>query len=253
MIQYNYHTHTRRCHHAEGTEREYIEKAIRAGIRELGFSDHCPVPFENGYVSPVRMTMDEAPEYFSTIRSLAEEYRDRLEIRCGFEMEYTPDLFERQIRFYESLGCDYLILGQHYAGREDIGPYVGRKTDDPWILTRYVDLVLEGASTGKFLYVAHPDVCWFEGDNEIYRRECERLCGGLLQMDIPIEINGLGMATSRNYPNESFWRIAGEVGNTVVIGMDAHTPDQLADEAVWGKCRDLAEKCNVRLTDKKLL
>jgi len=27
----NYHTHTSRCHHAKGTEREYIEAAIKAG------------------------------------------------------------------------------------------------------------------------------------------------------------------------------------------------------------------------------
>ena len=38
----NYHTHTTRCKHANGTEREYIEKAIEAGYQVLGFSDHSP-------------------------------------------------------------------------------------------------------------------------------------------------------------------------------------------------------------------
>ena len=36
----NLHTHTTRCRHAFGTEREYIEAAITQGIRVLGFSDH---------------------------------------------------------------------------------------------------------------------------------------------------------------------------------------------------------------------
>ena len=36
----NYHTHTVRCHHAIGSEREYIEKAISRGFKKLGFSDH---------------------------------------------------------------------------------------------------------------------------------------------------------------------------------------------------------------------
>ena len=40
----NYHTHTWRCHHADGTEREYVENAIAAGIKILGFSDHTYVP-----------------------------------------------------------------------------------------------------------------------------------------------------------------------------------------------------------------
>ena len=38
----NYHTHTWRCRHADGTEREYVETAIEAGFKILGFSDHTP-------------------------------------------------------------------------------------------------------------------------------------------------------------------------------------------------------------------
>ena len=35
----NFHTHTARCNHATGTDREYVEAAIRAGVKSLGFSD----------------------------------------------------------------------------------------------------------------------------------------------------------------------------------------------------------------------
>lgn len=38
----NYHTHTFRCKHADGEDKEYVEAAIKAGIKTLGFSDHCP-------------------------------------------------------------------------------------------------------------------------------------------------------------------------------------------------------------------
>ena len=38
----NYHTHTTRCGHAEGTEEEYILTALRCGFKVLGFSDHAP-------------------------------------------------------------------------------------------------------------------------------------------------------------------------------------------------------------------
>ena len=33
----NYHTHTTRCGHAEGTEEEYILTALRCGYKVLGF------------------------------------------------------------------------------------------------------------------------------------------------------------------------------------------------------------------------
>ena len=44
---YNYHTHTVRCRHASGTDREYVEKAIEGGIKTLGISDHAPYLFKN--------------------------------------------------------------------------------------------------------------------------------------------------------------------------------------------------------------
>ena len=37
---HSYHNHTYLCNHADGTPREYIEKAIQSGIKTFGFSDH---------------------------------------------------------------------------------------------------------------------------------------------------------------------------------------------------------------------
>ena len=51
----NYHTHTYRCGHATGTDREYVENAIKVGLKTLGFSDHAPYVFEDGYRSSMRM------------------------------------------------------------------------------------------------------------------------------------------------------------------------------------------------------
>ena len=45
----NYHTHTWRCNHASGNERQYVENAIKAGLEVLGFADHTPYPFPAGY------------------------------------------------------------------------------------------------------------------------------------------------------------------------------------------------------------
>ena len=67
MVLYaNYHTHTWHCGHAVGTPREYIESAIEEGTQVLGFTDHAPYWYPNGYVSPLRMTQDKAEDYFRT-------------------------------------------------------------------------------------------------------------------------------------------------------------------------------------------
>ena len=57
IMKANYHTHTARCMHAEGTEREYIEQALARRVQTLGFSDHAPQVFDGGYVSGFRMIM----------------------------------------------------------------------------------------------------------------------------------------------------------------------------------------------------
>ena len=45
-----------RCGHARGTDREFVESAISGGLEVLGFADHCPWVFGDGYVSGIRMT-----------------------------------------------------------------------------------------------------------------------------------------------------------------------------------------------------
>ena len=98
FLKANYHTHTYRCQHAYGSEREYIEAAIRMGIAELGFSDHVPCPFKDGYVSGIRMTMEQAPEYVYAIRELGKEYASDIKLYVGFEAEYIPEFFKEQGR-----------------------------------------------------------------------------------------------------------------------------------------------------------
>ena len=73
-MRVNYHSHTVRCHHAEGTMREYVEKAIEAGYERFGFSDHTPYPFDNGYVSSIRMLPEELEGYVKETLDLKAEY-----------------------------------------------------------------------------------------------------------------------------------------------------------------------------------
>lgn len=242
FIKENYHTHTTRCQHAYGTEREYIEAAIDMGMHKLGFSDHIPCPFENGYVSGIRMTMEQAEEYRECIRQLAEEYRSQIQIYCGFEAEYIPEFYEKQIKMMDELGFDYMIMGQHFWGDEQKGPYAGTPTREESAIRRYVDSVIEGMKTGSYKYLAHPDLIHFQGGEQIYQREMLRLCQALKEMQIPLEMNVLGMGEKKHYPNKNFWKLAAQTGNAVIFGMDAHCVAHLTDQKSYLKCKKLAEQ-----------
>jgi len=225
----NFHTHTARCRHARGTDREYVESAIRAGISVLGFSDHSPYYFPDGYYSGHRMRPEETEGYVRSLLSLREEYRDDIAIYIGFEAEYYPKYFDRMLEILSPFPYDYLILGQHYIRNELGGKHVfsDRNEED---LICYVDECIEGLNTGRFFYLAHPDVIRFTGDDTVYEREMRRLCLAAKELHIPLEINLLGIRDGRNYPRALFWKIAGEVGCEVILGCDAHEPESIARE-----------------------
>lgn len=224
----NYHTHTWRCMHASGREREYVERAIEGGLQILGFSDHTPYPFPKSHFSGFRMRMSELEDYVKTVLSLREEYRNDIEIHLGLEAEYYPKYFSKLLRTVADYPIEYFLLGQHFLGNEIGDFYSGAVTEDPKVLERYCRQTAEAMKTGCFTYLAHPDLIHFKGDSAIYDRQMRQLCQSAKKCDMPLEMNFLGISDRRHYPNKEFWKIAGEEGCEVIFGADAHDP-----RAVW--------------------
>ena len=245
-MEANYHTHTVRCNHATGTEREYIETALARGVKVLGFSDHSPQVFDGGYRSGFRMLPEQLEDYVNTLRNLQQEYAGRIEIRIGLEAEYYPRYFPRLLDLIRPFHLDYLILGQHFLGNESDGePPCPYSTEDECRLEQYVRQTIEAMETGRFSCFAHPDVLHFTGDPKIYRGWYEKLCVRAKELSIPLEMNMLGYATNRHYPNAAFFRIARDVDNEVILGCDAHEPGRVADPSETEGCLRFLRACGI--------
>ena len=243
---FNLHTHSNFCDHAVGNPREYIEKAIENGFKTLGFSEHSPCIFPDGYVSHYRLFERDEKRYIDTLKSLKAEYKNKIEILIGFEMEYYPLYFKDMLKRAKDLGAEYLILGQHFINNEyPNGFYVARKHDDKNIISKYVDEVIEGLNTGVFTYLAHPDLCNFTGNDEFYKSEMKRLCLKAKKLNIPIEFNLLGIREGRHYPNEQFWEVAGETKVPVIIGFDSHSPQSLGNINAYKKAEEIIKKYSI--------
>lgn len=238
----NYHTHTTRCNHAVGTDREYVEAAIAAGVRELGFADHSPYIFKDGHRSHFRMSTEQYAEYVDSILALREEFKDKIRIYIGAEMEYYRDDFDATYAFLRQRPIDYLILGQHFVDSEPGKLYNGGASDDEERLENYVDRVIEAMEKGVYSYVAHPDIINFTGSKEKYRAEIHRLCKASLDTETPLEINLLGIREGRHYPNPIFWEEAGKLSCHVIFGCDSHSPKTVLDEASAAVAEEMVKK-----------
>ena len=245
----NYHTHTPRCKHAVGTEREYIERAIDCGFKILGFSDHTPQPYPKDYVSTIRMGMDEIEDYTSTLVALREEYKDKIKILIGYEVEYTHKYFDKLFTELRNVPLDYLIQWQHFAPDEVEGVYMGFKSGEESRLKQYVDLTVEGMRTGLFSYLAHPDLVNFTGDDATYKKHMVRIVETALECDIPLEVNMLGFVEKRNYPCDRFFSMAAQMGAKFVIGCDAHKPQMLNQPEAVSGFMDFLHRYGINVTD----
>ena len=239
----NYHTHTWRCQHAKGRDEDYVRSALEAGFEQLGFADHAPWPYASGFVSSIRMTCDQLPDYIASIRALREQYADRLSIHLGLESEYFPRYHDHMLRMRDQ-GIAYFILGQHYADSEEDNPYVGMicRTDDG--VLQYAESVVRAVRTGLFRYIAHPDLFMRVRSDSDFNNACmeatDMICQAAKEQGMPLEYNLLGLVDrlageKRGYPCPAFWEYARKWDVPAIVGVDAHAPWELTDQVVWNR------------------
>ena len=85
------------------------------------------------------------------------------------------------------------------------------------------------------MYLAHPDLLNYTGDEEIYLCHMKRLCEYACDNEVPLEINGIGVSLDRWYPREDFFKLAVSLGCRLTYGCDAHSPRQVCQpEAIPG-------------------
>lgn len=248
---FNLHTHSNFCDHATGDVEEYIKVAVQNGFSELGFSEHAPFTFPDGHQSHYRLPVERAEEYVETLRALREKYKNQIKIHIGFEMEYYPLYFKKMLELAKSVGAEYIIQGQHFIDSEyPNGKYVSYPFTDPEILKQYVIDAIAGMETGKFTYLAHPDLCHFSEDEALYKEEMRKICKASVRLNIPLELNLLGIREGRHYPNEAFWQIAGEEKAPVIIGFDSHSPNSLGNIEALNKAMETVKKYNLSVVSE---
>jgi histidinol-phosphatase (PHP family) len=222
------HNHTTRCNHATGTVDEYIQKAISLGIDIYGFSEHAPMDFDKKY----RISFEEMSSYESEIVQAKERYKDSIDIRLGYEVDFLPEYIDDRVL---NAKVDYLIGSVHFLDKwgfdnpEFIGQWQSRDIDD--IYKEYFEAISAMAKSGLFDIVGHFDLIKVfkflpKADIKILAKDALR---EIKKSDMILEINSAGVRKpiGEAYPSKSILELAYEMDIPITFGSDAHSVEQV--------------------------
>ncbi len=222
------HNHTPLCNHAKGEPREFIQRAIDKNISVFGFSDHAPMEFDEGY----RMGFNEMERYEKEVQELKSEFKDKIEIKLAYEMDYLPGLMDSRVLDRD---VDYLIGSVHFIGGwgfdnpEFIGDYKGKDPDETW--SEYFRLIGEMAKTKHFNIVGHMDL--LKIFNFKPSKDTAKLATKALEeikkagMVIELNASGLRKPVGELYPSNELLSAALEFEIPITFGSDAHDPSHI--------------------------
>jgi len=125
MLKVDGHTHTQYCPHGSGDHVEnMIERAIELGFGEYHITEHTPVPDsfmkllepKKELLGDLAMSENEVDRYIKEMLDIKHKYKNKIQIKIGFEVDYLPTEIAWTKAFLQEYGkyCDTGILSVHY-------------------------------------------------------------------------------------------------------------------------------------------
>ena len=249
MVLANYHTHTKFC---DGVEEPklYALEAINKSLWVLGFSAHAPLPFHCSWTLP----FENYQAYLHRINELKIEFADQLEILCGLEIDYIPNLWPQiksmlnpdqldyyigSIHFVDCFedGTPWSVDGSHeefYQGWEEIF-----KRDSHSLVRNYFEYTRQMVRVMKPPIIGHLDKikmqyrpnCFIPETDPLYRKELMNTLEEIAFAGSIVEINTRGVYRRGElefYPSKWVLQKMLKLKIPVMINSDAHRPNEVS-------------------------
>jgi histidinol-phosphatase (PHP family) len=257
-MQYeDWHTHNSLCKHAVGTIEDYVKKAIELDLNVIGISDHFPyeylsseipslkdIPYE-GYAMPT----NNLETYILQLDNLKEKYVNQIHIRTAFEIDFfkhQDHLLNKYLKNYLNkldyiLGSVHVLFGKAGVFAFDDGRFLNKYKEydgNDEIYIEYYDSlqVMIKSPTFELDIVTHFDLPKkfdkrIEDEDMIMGKVIETL-ELVKKHDLTIEINtsGLRKKVKEQYPHIDIIKKIYELGIPILLGSDAHKPEDVAYE-----------------------
>jgi len=237
MLPYSdYHMHTPLCGHATGDPEEYVKQAIKAGLKEIGFSDHAPMVHKP--MPGITMALDELPEYHAMIEDVRKRYASQISIKIALESDFLPGFESKTKSIIDSYPYDYIIGSVHFiddwAFDDPATREYWKKHDVNEVYRKYYSLLRQSAKTGFFQIIGHCDLPKKFGARPSVDLTDEIIATASVfkDSDVAIEINtaGLRKPIAEMYPALNCLKIYCKAGVPLTFGSDAHHPEDVGKD-----------------------
>jgi len=245
------HTHSRYCD-GHGEIAEYAKSAEAGGIAAYGASGHAPVPFPCDYA----IDLAALDSYCQDVRDAAREYRGRLPIYLGLELDFLPGLDDFYRRELFARGLEYVVASVHYVGDSAWEPWCYDETEESFqaeisrrhggnarpavedYYARLAQMAREAPTWGVPVIVGHFDriALWnaadryFPTDDTWYAALVDNALTAIAESKLVLEINTSGWhkPVGRPNPDLRILRRAAKLGIPAIVSADAHRPEHVA-------------------------
>jgi histidinol-phosphatase (PHP family) len=213
-----------------GLPAAYAEVAEARGLRGIIFTCHCPLP--DGISAAVRMAPEQFDDYVDLVARAREAFAGRVDVRLGLESDFYPGV-EPWLEKLHARATLHHVLGSVHT---QVPEYRARYFRGNWFEYQqtYFEHLALAAETGLYDTIAHPDLVKNESPASWLLARIEpfiqRALDRIAVTGVAMELNtsGVNKALPEMNPGRRMLELMHERGIPVVIGADAHRPQQVA-------------------------
>jgi len=252
MILEDWHSHNEGCRHAKGSIEEYVRAAIKFKLRTIGVNDHFPYEFlediERIPYEEYAITLPEIERYLTTSEDLREKYKEDINVRIGFEIDYFKNqepvlnthLTPVKKRLDFILGSIHILNFFNGKGAWGFDDSRFRKDYDFYgvdeVYMFYYQSLQKMVNSNIFDFdiIAHFDLPKKFNDipinKEVVNNEMMKTLEQIKKRDVTMEINtgGLRKDCKEQYPSVQIIKEMYSLDIPVLLGSDAHNPGDIA-------------------------
>lgn len=250
MLFQDWHTHNSLCNHALGSIEEFVKKAIDKELNLIGLSDHFPYEFLEGIETipyeEYAMTIGELDLYISTAKYLKEKYQNDIEIKLAFELDYIEPQANAHKKYMEKYfeDLDYILGSVHILLRKgkmfafDDNRFLKNYTlyesiNDLYI--NYYDNIRHMITSPEISFdiISHLDLPKKYNKRpenpELIADHIDKTLELIKKEKLTVEINTSGWRKEikEQYPSENIIKKMYELDIPILLGSDAHHPDDV--------------------------